>query len=271
MVMIKSFRWVAVAAFAAMAWAAQAADLGKIMFTGNSLAEGHQSDTISWQGGYRKVLEDMFTQDGDQFDFVGPSTLTSEGMIDKDHAAFGGKSIDDILTGIVVNDQPYGSLRDWITEYDPDTLVVELGRREYNDDINEIKAPIRRLMDVALGLKPSLKIIWNEQVIPDLNRYPGHDARHVLINQAINDVMKEYSDQGYDTWVSRVAASWDPATDLDLDGVHPSDAGFRKLAAGHYSTLRQAYGMPNPQPVPEPGLMAAGALGALAVLRRRRA
>jgi lysophospholipase L1-like esterase len=125
-------------------------------------------------------------------------------------------------------------------------------------------------MDVALGLKPNLKIIWNEQVIPDLDHYPGHDARHELINQAINDVMNEYSARGYDTWVSRVAAAWDPATDLDLDGVHPSDAGFRKLGARHYETFRQAYGMPNPQPVPEPGLMVAGALGALALLHRRR-
>lgn len=231
---------------------ANSVDLGRIMFLGNSYIEGHDSDTLSWQGGSRKVIEDILTAEGATFTFVGRNTANSQGMKNPAHNGFGGMGIDDLFDGIEKDGTSFGNITDWLNESVADIYIIDIGRKtEEGSTKAELKAQYMRLVQEIYAATPSAKIIWSEQTIAKPEWYPGIEERHKLINEVLNEIAGEQVEAGRWMKIAQVSGGWDPLKHLDVDGIHANDAGYLYLGQKQAELLVDTY----VAPVPEPGLM----------------
>lgn len=227
-------------------------DLGRIMFLGNSFIEGHYSDNLSWQGGSRKVIEDILIKEGATFSFVGRRTANSEGMKNPAHNGFGGKGIDELFNGVEVDGQAFGNITDWLNESLADIYIIDIGRKtEEGSTKEELKTQFMRVVKEIYAATPSAKIIWSEQTIAKPEWYPGIEKRHDLINEVLKEIASEQAEAGRWMKIAEVAGGWDPLKHLDTDGVHASDAGYLYLGQKQAELLVGT----TLYPVPEPGLM----------------
>lgn len=247
---------------------AQSNDLGRIMFLGNSYIEGHDSPNLTWQGGSRKVIEDILVESGRTFDFVGRATYNSAGMADPDHNGYGGKGIDDLFNGIERDGINMGSLTDWVQESNADIYIIDIGRKKEEGSTREaLKAQFMRVVDEIYSDNPEARIIWSEQTDPKAIWFPG-EAEHLdMVNSVLSEIAADQVALGRTMQIAQVAAEWDPEVHLDVDGVHPSDAGYLFLGR------KQADLLLNPQEgtnvVPEPILLSALPLAFFALKRRK--
>lgn len=242
-------------------------DLGRIMFLGNSFIEGHDSGNLAWQGGTRKVIEDILIKEGVAFSFVGRNNSNSVGMKNTAHNGFGGMGVDDLFNGIERDGVSYGSITDWVNESAADIYVIDIGRKtEEGSTKAELKAQFMRVVSEIYAATPSAKIIWSEQTIPKPIWYPEVEKRHDLINEVLGEIAAEQRDAGRWMKIAEVSNGWDPTKHLDEDGVHANDAGYLYLGQRQASLLvdNLVY------PVPEPGLMLLLPAGILFAKRFKR-
>jgi hypothetical protein len=244
---------------------ASAQDLGNIMFVGNSYAESHPSETLTFDGGYRHVIEGIFEDAGYAFDFVGRNDGMSEGMDHPWHNGYGGKYLSDVMNGMEYFGTR-GSIHDWMTDLNPNIVVVDLGRGEDGSSALEFRDQFAPLLDAIYEKNANAVVIFNEQVDPNLDMFGFEDEHLDNVNNGLRMLSQEYSDKGYNVSVAPSMADWNWHTDIDIDGVHASSAGYTKMGNVLASEI-----VAHSKPVPEPGLLMAIAPAAFFLRRRKKA
>jgi len=218
--------------------AAGVKDLGHIMFLGNSFIEGHSSPNLSWQGGSRKVIEDILTAKKIRFEFVGRNQSNSRGMANPKHNGFGGIGITDLLEGITREGVPMGSLTHWLKESPADIYVIDIGRSENEgSSVSELKIQFMKLLRKIFSTSPKARIIWSEQTAPKPIWFPQAQAHLHRANLALNELSVEQSELGRCLLIAKVAKNWNPDLHLDTDGVHASDGGYQYLGQAQAKLL----------------------------------
>ena len=229
-------RFMAAAAAAAMALAAAvvpptgataAADPVRIMPLGDSITGS--------PGCWRALLWNRLQSSGHTgVDFVG--TLGPQGCgvpYDGDNEGHGG------FLGTNIADQ--NLLPGWLAATDPDIVLMHLGTNDVwnNRSPATILAAFGKLVDQMRAQNPGM-VVLVAQIIPmNPANCPGCGARAVALNQAVPAWAAAKSTAASPVVVVDQWTGFDTATDTG-DGVHPNDAGNRKIADRWFPALTAA-------------------------------
>jgi len=207
----------------------------RVLPLGDSITHGYNVE-----GGYRIKLWQGFQTDGYTVDFVGGHPATPNGpasLGDRDHAGLPGNTIDQIshwTTG-------------WLTTHQPRTVLLHAGTNDIQQNLELDQAPARlaALIDkIRLGV-PNADI-FVAQIIPHAD--PVKEARIQTFNAAIPGIVASRGSKVH------LVDMHSALTTADLaDGVHPSAAGYDKMADVWYAALRSvpgSIGSQNPVGVP---------------------
>ena len=212
----------------------------KVMPLGDSITDGNQTP-----GGYRIGLWQRFVQNGYKVDFVGSLSNGPASLGDHDHEGHSGWRIDQIDANIV----------GWLNAQHPHTVLLHIGTNDIgqNDDLPNAPNRLSALIDHITATVPTAEV-FVAQIIP-----LSFDTAQVnAFNAAIPGIV-----------ASKVAAGkhvhlvdmFHALTTADLvDGIHPTAAGYDKMAAVWYQALLsvpgsigspgQASGSPSPTSSP---------------------
>ncbi|MGX6604053.1 RICIN domain-containing protein [Micromonosporaceae bacterium Da 78-11] len=204
----------------------------RIMPLGDSITDG-------WNvpGGYRIGLWQRMASTGHAVDFVGSGSNGPAELGDHDHEGHGGWRIRDID----------GSIAQWIRAANPRTVLLQIGTNDVNlnDDPGNAPARLSALIDKIRANAPLVEL-FVAQVTP------------------LADAAKEAQIQAYNAAVPGIVAGKGPLTHLvdmhsgfqgaDLaDGIHPTAAGYDKLAERWAAALQAVPSSLTPVSVPPVG------------------
>ena len=189
----------------------------RIMPLGDSITYGYQS---SDGNGYRQYLLTALT--GNSVNFVG--SVKAGTMADNNNEGHSGALIDQIAS------YAYLSLPER-----PNVVLLMAGTNDMNNNVDPDNAPARlsALIDEILAACPDAVVIV-AQIIPAAN--PDTFARLVTYNARISLIVNQKQTAG-----KHVVKAWMPLTNDDLiDGLHPTDIGYSKMANGWLDALMRA-------------------------------
>ena len=197
----------------------------RVMPLGDSITEGTQTPGGSRIGLWQRLVNDGYTVDYVGSQFNGPASLG-----DHDHEGHPGWRIDQIDANIV----------GWLNTYQPHTVLLHIGTNDVLQD-NSSTAPNRlsTLIDRITTTAPTAEV-FVAQIIP-LGWSEG-DAAVNSFNAAIPGIVQSKVNAGKKVHLVDMHSAL-TASDLD-DGVHPTAAGYDKMAAVWYNALRGRLGSP---------------------------
>jgi len=218
----------------------------RIMPLGDSITYGSPVN-----GGYRAPLEHLLAEEGLNTEFVGSVNGNSSGMTSTQHEGHGGYTVLGIQNLTVASR---------ISTYQPDVVLLMIGTNDMSQSntfaADQFDTLIGTIEDVILENGERTKLIV-AQIVPRRS----NNTTTIAYNLEVARIVGEYQDLGYPVSLVDMYSALDPALDL-ADSVHPNLAGYEKMAATWLPAITQV--------VPEPTTMSLLALGALALLRRRR-
>ncbi|MBB2942639.1 lysophospholipase L1-like esterase [Actinoplanes lutulentus] len=194
----------------------------RIMPLGDSLTFGKGDRT---ENGYRTDLHTWLTAAGVDTDFVG-SQANGSGA-DTAHEGHPGWRISWITrhTGY------------WMRKYKPQVVLLDIG----TNDLLRHQAPgapqrLDKLIDKIIATDPDTRIVLAKLLIVK----GKHEREFRSFNAKLAKAAARHPGK-----VTLVDMSVIPASDT-VDGVHPSQAGYRKMAAQWYQGLRKVLPMTTP-------------------------
>jgi lysophospholipase L1-like esterase len=193
----------------------------RVMPLGDSITEGTQIP-----GGYRIGLWQRMASAGYRVDFVGSQFNGPAALGDHDHQGHPGWRIDQIDANIA----------GWLRATTPRTVLLHIGTNDILQNYNVSGAPGRlsTLIDRITGTAPSADV-FVATIIPLANS--GQEAAARTFNAALSTIVRGKGQRVH--LVDMHAA----LTTADLiDGVHPTAAGYDKMAATWYAALRSVPG-----------------------------
>jgi lysophospholipase L1-like esterase len=195
----------------------------RVMPLGDPITEGTQTP-----GGYRIGLWQRLANAGYTTDFVGSQFNGPASLGDHDHEGHPGWRIDQIDANIV----------DWLNTYQPNTVLLHIGTNDMLKD-GEATAPDRlsTLIDRITTTAPNAEV-FVAQITP-LGWSEG-DAAVNTYNAAIPGIVQSKVNAGKNVHLVDMHSAL-TAADLE-DGVHPTAAGYDKMAAVWYDALRSVPG-----------------------------
>ncbi len=194
----------------------------RIMPLGDSITEGYVApSTIT--GGYRKELYSLLTNQGYVVDYVGTLNYPAavpEGWLDGDHEAHGGFKIADIRSEAAF----------WLKQVpDPDVILLHIGTNDFwaGGTAATAQDHLTSLLSDLSALRPHARII-----VSSLNpRTDSFEAAQDQFNDAIPGIVQAQVDLGRKiTFVDMHDDFGTAPADFSSDGVHPSPAGYDKMA-----------------------------------------
>ncbi|MFJ8040316.1 FG-GAP-like repeat-containing protein [Kitasatospora sp. NPDC096147] len=193
----------------------------RVMPLGDSITNGYSSSTGD---GYRKPLAELIAgQNGYRVDYVG--SQQGGGLADRDHEGHSGFMIDDIRNGV----------DGWLTAAQPDVVLLHIGVNDLDRGTDKAGAPARlaALVDRILADRPGVTVVV-QGVIPTTPRVASLTGPY---NSAVRQAVADRQAGG-----KKVRYAEPPAlTSGELpDGLHPNDAGFRRMADAYFGGLQQA-------------------------------
>jgi len=226
-------RWLAVAALAVLAGAtlltggsAAAESNGgvRVMPLGDSITEGTQVP-----GGYRIGLWQRLSSGGYRVDLVGSQFNGPAGLGDHDHEGHPGWRIDQLDASIV----------GWLRTYTPRTVLLHIGTNDVLQNYNLAGAPARlsTLVDHITATVPDAEV-FVATIIPLANA--GQEANVRTFNATIPGMVQSKASAGRHVHLVDMHSAL-TAADL-IDGIHPTAAGYDKMAATWYTALRAVPG-----------------------------
>ncbi|MFD4918739.1 FG-GAP-like repeat-containing protein [Streptomyces virginiae] len=227
----------------AAAAAVPAPPLVRIMPLGDSITAGAYSST---EAGYRRPLWELLTgQTRFTPDFVGSGSYGA--VADPDNEGHSGWTIDQVRTEI---DR-------WQDAARPDVVLLHLGINDLKWHAADPEDAARRLLELVDRMqarRPGTTVI----VLGLLPDTPGQERQTAAFNAVIEG--QHASRQAAGQHFRYVAPPrLDVAAELP-DGLHPNDAGYRKLATAYDTAIEQAVtdGWTRRAPAPGAGTEAGG-------------
>ena len=197
----------------------------RIMPLGDSITNGTGS-----KSGYRSKLYADLTAAGYEIDFLGSQqTNPSPELPDLDHEGHPGFNIDNILNGW----KNHPGVNVWLGSagYDPDIILLLIGgndvgeQRDFEHAPDRLDALITRICDTKTGLKPKAHVIIS-RITPRAAKPNDHNTR--WYNEQLDIVVARHIAAGEK--ITKVDC-YQPLNPADLaDGVHPTQAGYDKIA-----------------------------------------
>ncbi len=213
-----------VAAGVAVGGEASAAAAVKIMPLGDSITDG-----FNVPGGYRITLKPKLDAGGYATDFVGTLSNGPASLTDREHQGLSGWRIDQLDANIVT----------WLQQTTPDTVLLHIGTNDMIQGIDLANAPTRLggLIDKITATRPDARVLV-ASIVPLATA--SQEASVRAYNAAIPGVVQARASAGkHVSFVDMHAA----LTTADLaDGIHPSAAGYAKMATVWYDALRAVPG-----------------------------
>ncbi|MFJ3421863.1 SGNH/GDSL hydrolase family protein [Streptomyces sp. NPDC086082] len=190
----------------------------RIMPLGDSITDGY----TPYPGGYRVKLWQLLAAGGYTVDFVGSQTNGPAELGDHDHEGHPGWRIDQLDANIAT----------WLGQSDPRTIMLLIGTNDLNQNYDIANAPTRLsgLIDHIRAIKPQ-SIVFVATIPPQSNA--TLESRVRAYNAAIPSVVAQKGSR------VRLVKMYDALTTADLaDGIHPTKAGYEKMAPVWYNALR---------------------------------
>ncbi len=196
----------------------------RVMPLGDSITEGTQVP-----GGYRIGLWQRLAAGGYRVDFVGSQFNGPSGLGDHDHEGHPGWRIDQIDANIV----------GWLRTYTPHTVLLHIGTNDVLQNFNLSGAPARlsTLVDHITATVPTAEV-FVATIIPLANS--GQEANVRTFNATIPGMVQSKVNAGKHVHLVDMHSAL-TAADL-TDGIHPTAAGYDKMAATWYAALRSVPG-----------------------------
>ncbi|MFJ5262613.1 SGNH/GDSL hydrolase family protein [Streptomyces sp. NPDC088387] len=185
---------------------------------GDSITDGF----TSYPGGYRVRLWQLLAAARHTVDFVGSMTNGPAELGDHDHEGHSGWRIDQL-------DAQIGT---WLPQSDPRTIMLLIGTNDLNQNHDIANAPARLsgLIDRIRAAKPRCEL-FVATIPPQSNA--TLEGRVRAYNAAIPSVVAQ---KGRRVHLVRM---YEALTTADLaDGIHPTKAGYDKMAPVWYNALR---------------------------------
>ncbi|MEV6130607.1 SGNH/GDSL hydrolase family protein [Streptomyces violaceusniger] len=190
----------------------------RLMPLGDSITDGF----TPYPGGYRVRLWQLLAAGGYTVDFVGSQANGPAELGDHDHEGHSGWRIDQLDAQIDT----------WLRQSDPRTVMLLIGTNDLNQNHDIATAPARlsALIDRIRRAKPRCEL-FVATVPPQSNA--TLEGRVKAYNAAIGPIVAGKGPQVH------LVRMYDALTTSDLaDGIHPTRAGYEKMAAVWYNALR---------------------------------
>ena len=196
----------------------------RVMPLGDSITEGTQVP-----GGYRIGLWQRVTAGGYQVDYVGSQSNGPATLGDHDHEGHPGWRIDQIDANIA----------GWLRTSTPHTVLLHIGTNDILQNYNVSGAPARlsALVDHITAAVPDAEV-FVATIIPIANS--GQEAAGRTFNATIPGMVQSKQNAGKHVHLVDMHAALTTA-DL-IDGVHPTAAGYDKMAATWFTALKSVPG-----------------------------
>jgi Ca2+-binding RTX toxin-like protein len=201
-----------------------------IMPVGDSITYGVIDFANQEGGGYRTKLWQRFQTEGRLVDFVGSQSSGPSTLGDRDHNGFPGRTIDFI-------DSQDETL---LAEATPNVVLLMIGTNDSaTDPVATMTAELRALLQSLTANSPETRVFVAS--IPPTQS----DARNQIVDQynaAIPGIVAELAAAGRKvsyvdmTSLTKADISTPPAD----NGLHPTDAGYQKIADLWYAALQKA-------------------------------
>jgi cellulase/cellobiase CelA1 len=209
----------------------------RVMPLGDSITEGTQTP-----GGYRIGLWQRFTANGNKVDLVGSQSNGPASLGDHDHEGHPGWRIDQIDANIT----------GWLQATMPHTVLLHIGTNDVLQNFSLSSAPSRlsTLIDHITATDPGAEVLV-ATIIPLANA--SEEANVRTFNAAIPGIVQGKVTAGKHVHLVDMHSAL-TAADL-TDGIHPTAAGYDKMAAAWYAALLSvpgSIGQPGTPP-PPPG------------------
>lgn len=203
----------------------------KVMPLGDSITDG-----FNVPGGYRIKLWDDLAAGRYSVDFVGSLSNGPGALGDRNHEGRSGWRIEQI------ND----NVKNWLGTHNPEIVLLLIGTNDMLQNYQVAQAPARlaTLIDSIVAGAPERRIIL--ATIPPASD-PARNQRIVQYNSALPGLVAEKASQGV---LISLVDMYGATTVADLaDGVHPSLAGYDKLAERWLAELVNYLPRSEPPPV----------------------
>jgi lysophospholipase L1-like esterase len=184
-------------------------------------------------GAYRKRLCSLIAENGLKVDMVGKYKTPADATWDADHCGIGGKTIEWIQS---VCDGSFGGWR-WVREFKPDIVLLMIGTNDIigNRDLANAPARLGSLVDVVCADLPPGAKLYVGTIVPS---GWGRNPLVVEYNRHIPEIVKTRADAGKPVYLVDIYSSVTFPDDFLKDQVHPTDAGFEKIAARWFQAIK---------------------------------
>ncbi|WDZ82929.1 ricin-type beta-trefoil lectin domain protein [Micromonospora cathayae] len=196
----------------------------RVMPLGDSITEGTQVP-----GGYRIGLWQRLVTGRYTVDFVGSQFNGPASLGDHDHQGHPGWRIDQIDANVV----------NWLNTQRPQSVLLHIGTNDVLQNYQVSTAPNRlsALIDKITNTAPNAEV-FVAQLTPLSNS--GQEAAVRTFNAAIPGIVQSKKNAGKRVHLVDMHSALTTA-DL-IDGIHPTAAGYDKMAARWYAALQAVPG-----------------------------
>ncbi len=204
----------------------------RIMPLGDSITDG-----FNVPGGYRINLWQRAVAGGYTVDFVGSAFNGPAGLGDHDHEGHSGWRIDELDANIT----------GWLRASSPRTVLLHIGTNDIgqNHDVANAPARLSTLLDHIRTLAPAAEV-FVAQIIPTSNA--ANETKTQTFNAALPGIVAQKGPR------THLVDMHSALTTADLaDGLHPSAAGYDKMAARWFAALQSVPGSLQPVTTPPAG------------------
>jgi lysophospholipase L1-like esterase len=198
----------------------------RIMPLGDSLTYGETLTPA--QGGYRNRLYSLLAAAGFNVDFVGTfSDNANQGLPDVNHQGWPGARSDEIQEEI-------GGFLDAVD--DPDVVLLLVGTNDIwqNQPLASIQTSLGGLISDIATRRPFARIIVS--TLPARIDNAGYEAAQVSLNASLPGIVAQQVALGRQVSLVDMHLVLTPF-DYSSDGVHPSTAGYNKMADAWFAAV----------------------------------
>lgn len=200
----------------------------RVMPLGASITSGYGSASGN---GYRQILKDAIVKRGLNLNYVG--TQHSGNMTDDDNEAYSGLRIEQVQAKIATG-----------LKYLPSLVLILLGSNDMTQNYDVANAHIRmgELVDQIFDSVVNVTILV-AKLPPNSNA--ATEANIEIFNANLDKMVA--ARPRAKLMLADVHSALTVSTDLLADGLHPNDAGYKKIAAVWEEAIAWAYLMITPK------------------------